>query len=57
MLRFDLIAKILSLCVILSLGCGYHRLDRRPNVPTWFKKGEVVSIMDENGKQYAKARN
>ena len=43
-LRFNLIAKILSLCVILNLGCGYHRLDRRPNAPTWLKKGEVVRV-------------
>lgn len=44
MLKLDFIVKILSLCVILNLGCGYHRLDRRPNAPTWLKKGEAIRV-------------
>jgi hypothetical protein len=44
MLKFNIITKILILCNILNLGCGYHRLDRRSNAPGWLKKGETVRI-------------
>jgi hypothetical protein len=44
MLKFNITTKILILCNILNLGCGYHRLDRRFNAPGWLKKGETVRI-------------
>ena len=33
---------ILGVCLVL--GCGYHRLDRRPRAAAWMVKGETVRI-------------
>ena len=30
--------------ICLCLGCGYHRLDRRPRASAWMVKGETVRI-------------
>ena len=33
-----------ALAGLLSLGCGYHRLDSRPRAAAWMVKGETVRI-------------
>jgi hypothetical protein len=35
---------VLALLVLGLTGCGYHRLDRRPQAAPWLVKGETVRI-------------
>ena len=35
---------LLPALALLSLGCGYHRLDSRPRKAAWMVKGETVRI-------------
>jgi hypothetical protein len=42
----DLRAPLLACAAaLLALGCGYHRLDRRPRAAAWMVKGETVRIV------------
>ena len=34
----------LFLCLTLTLGCSYHRLDNSPCMSSWLKKGETVRV-------------
>jgi len=34
----------LALTLLLSLGCGYHRLDRQPRAAAWAKRGETIRL-------------
>lgn len=35
---------LLPLVLAVSLGCGYHRLDRQPRSAAWAKQGETIRL-------------
>ena len=35
---------LLAAGLLLSLGCGYHRLDRQPRSAAWAKRGETIRL-------------
>ena len=42
--RFLNLFWIPVLCLMLTLGCSYHRLDTCPHTSPWLKKGETVRV-------------
>jgi len=37
-------ALLLTTCLILATGCGYHRLDRQQRAAAWAKPGETIRL-------------
>jgi Lipopolysaccharide-assembly len=37
-------ACLLTSCLLLLSGCGYHRLDRQPRAAAWAKRGETIRL-------------